>query len=129
MVRQPLFLGVTTLVPEEKDFVITGLPCVIHFIKKKIPWRCHIRHLLESQSRLVTILVPKVVVHAEVGLPAQLITGLTVGDALDYTTLEDIHFFLFAHVIFILMHLLSIIFHQTFILLESHRDLDFISQQ
>lgn len=57
------------------------------------------RHLLESQSGLVAILVSKVVIHAEVGLPAELITRLTVGDTLNYTTLEETHSAVYTHVL------------------------------
>lgn len=46
-------------------------------------------HLLESQSGLVAILVSKIVIHAEVGLPAELIARLTVRDTLNYATLEE----------------------------------------
>lgn len=48
-----------------------------------------IHHLLESQSGLVTIFVSKVVIHAEISLPSQLITRLAVWDALNDTALEE----------------------------------------
>lgn len=45
-------------------------------------------HLLERQRGFITILVPEIVVHAEVRLSAQLVTRLAVRDALDYPTLR-----------------------------------------
>lgn len=58
---------------------------------------CEIRHLLESQSGLITIFVSEVVVHAEVGLPAQLITRLTVRDTLNHTTLGETYSDFYTH--------------------------------
>lgn len=63
----------------------------INIKRKHIRFSFEICHLLESQSGLVSILVPKVVIHAEVSLPAKLITRLTVRDTLNYTTLEEKH--------------------------------------
>lgn len=47
-------------------------------------------HLLEGQCGLVSILVSEVVVHAKVSLPAELVTGLTVGNTFDHATLKRI---------------------------------------
>lgn len=47
-------------------------------------------HLLVGQRGLVPVLVSEVVIHAEVGLPAELITGLAVGNAFDHATLKRI---------------------------------------
>lgn len=44
-------------------------------------------HLLEGQRGLVSVLACEVVIHAEVGLAAQLVPGGAVGDALDDPTL------------------------------------------
>lgn len=55
------------------------------------------RHLLESQSGLVTVFVSKVVIHAEVSLPSQLIARLTVRDTLNYTTLEETYSAFYTH--------------------------------
>lgn len=63
-----------------------------------------IGHLLESQSGLITIFVSEVVVHAEVRLPAQLITRLTVRDTLDHTTLRETYSDFYTHIIFILIN-------------------------
>lgn len=45
-------------------------------------------YLLECQRGFVSILVPEIVVHAEVCLPSQLVAGLAVWDALDDSTLQ-----------------------------------------
>lgn len=52
--------------------------------------RKHVKppHLLEGEGRLITVLVTEVIVHPEVRLSAQLVSGFTVWDALDYTTLR-----------------------------------------
>ena len=44
-------------------------------------------YLLERQRGFISILVPEIVVHAEVGLSAQLVTRLAVRDALDHSAL------------------------------------------
>lgn len=44
-------------------------------------------YLLKCQGGLIPILVPEVVVHAEVCLPAQLVTRFAIWDALDDATL------------------------------------------
>lgn len=45
-------------------------------------------HLLEGERGLVPVLVPEVIVHAEVRLPAELVAGLAVWDALDDAALR-----------------------------------------
>lgn len=46
-------------------------------------------HLLEGQRGLVPVLVPEVVVHAKVSLPAELIAGLTVRNTFNHATLKE----------------------------------------
>lgn len=62
-------------------------------------------HLLECQSGLVAVLVSEVVVHAEVGLPAELIARLAVRDALNYAALEET-----CRVFFFYTHMFSALF-------------------
>lgn len=45
-------------------------------------------YLLKRQRGFVSVLVPEIVVHAEVRLPSQLVAGLAVRDALDDPTLR-----------------------------------------
>lgn len=46
-------------------------------------------YLLKCQGGLISILVPEVVIHAEVCLSAQLVTRFAVRDALDDSTLKS----------------------------------------
>lgn len=48
-------------------------------------------HLLEGQSGFVSILVTEIIIHPEIRLSPQLISGLTVWDALDDATLWHKH--------------------------------------
>lgn len=45
-------------------------------------------HLLEGEGRFIAVLITEVIVHPKVRLSAQLVSGFTVWDALDHTTLR-----------------------------------------
>lgn len=44
-------------------------------------------YLLECKCGFISVLVPEIIIHAEVCLPPQLVTRLAVRDALDHSTL------------------------------------------
>lgn len=46
-------------------------------------------HLLEGEGGFIAVLITEVIVHPEVRLSAQLVSGLTVWDALDHSTLRE----------------------------------------
>lgn len=71
---------------------IKSPPCVVAVNDQRLIGGTGVRdsafYLLERQRGFVSILVPEIVVHAEVCLPPQLVARLAVWDALDYSTLQ-----------------------------------------
>lgn len=46
-------------------------------------------NLLEGKGGFISVLIPEVIIHPKICLPAELVSGLAVWDALNHATLRN----------------------------------------